>query len=186
MAYYASSRGTLLGTAKDFKARRAGFVVHGTMGNTGATVAKLHAMLASLDAAISGATGELVKRQISAYGAGGHHTHGGRPWRSLDASTLKRKAREGGPLDILVDTAYHGGGVLRDSIRDDSSKAKKTARGLSYVIRVVADAPVGRFHATGWTGPRGSGPARPPVEFTPADREYLMSQIRNAIGRGRR
>lgn len=186
MSYYASPRGTLLGTAKDFKARRAGFVVSGAMGNTGATVAKLHRLLARLDAAVNSATGELVKRQISAYGAGGHHTHGGRPWQPLAASTLKRKAREGGPLDTLIDTAYHGGGVLRDSIRDDSSKAKKTAKGLSYVIRIVADAPVGRFHATGWSGPRSSGPPRPPVEFTPADHEYLMGQIRNAIGRGKR
>lgn len=181
MAFFMSPRGTLIGTAKDFKARRAGFSVSGSIAAHGKTVAQLHEMYSAIDGILQTVVDELVNRQKSAYGAGGHQTHGGRTWAPLAASTLERKAKEGGPLDILIDTAIHGGGRLRDSIHKQNTKAKKTARGLSYAIRIVADAPVGRFHATGWSGPRGSGPPRPPVEHTPADVELVTSKIRNAL-----
>lgn len=180
MAFYFSPRGTMIGTAKDFTNRRAGFSVSGQFKAHGKTVAQFHKMYRKLDAVLQSVTDELVERQKSAYGAGGHQSHGGRPWAPLSEYTLKKKAAAGGPLDILID-AHPRGGALRDSIHKENTAAKKTARGLMYAIRIVADSPVSRFHATGWSGPRGSGPARPPVEHTPADVELVATKIRNAL-----
>jgi hypothetical protein len=103
----------------------------------------------------------------------------------LADATVKKKRSQGGPTSILVDAYKRGGGQLRDSIvaDEDGTKAKKTSRGVGFSIKIVAKSPIGRFHATGFRNVRTKKkvPPRPPVEYTPADVEFVMQAIRNAL-----
>ena len=190
--FFSSKRGTLLGPGNGLEQqmeRRAGFAVSGARNSAKNQIKQ---MLAKIQAGLDKAVPELVKQQKKAYDDGGHSGHGGREWAPLTDATLKRKAKQGFPSNILVQD-----GTLRDSIEVDkeATKAKRTKTGVSYAIRIIARAPVGRFHATGFRNARTGKkvPARPPVEYTPQDVEFVAQVMRNATaqaksgrGRGRR
>lgn len=187
--FFASKRGTLLGPGKGLAQqmqRRAGFQVSGARNSAKNQIKQL---LAKIQAGLNKAVPELVKRQQAAFSDGGHQGHGGRPWAPLAESTLKRKAAQGGPVDILVDVAKYGGGALRDSIEadKDATKAKRTNKGVAYAIRIIARVPVGRFHATGFRNARTGSKVvpRPPVEYTEQDVEFVAQVMRNATAQAK-
>lgn len=174
MGVYVTGRGQLLQTGTGVKDRRAGMFQAGTMRGS---AKQIQQALGAIERVVSDAAKEMEQRQVRAFDSGGHGFRGGKQWNELELSTLEHKRKHGWPPDILVRD-----GTLALSI-SSTVTLHKSSRGFRYVIRTIASAPWGRFHATGFVHYRSGNfvAPRPPVEITTDDLKHVVGRIRNAL-----
>jgi len=121
-------------------------------------------------------------RMRAAYDIGGHHAHGGAPWKRLAPSTIRRKAKEGWarPAAPLV----RSGAMRRNQMVLVNLKVIGR-RAVQYSITTWNNKMYSKLHQTGYLN-RLTGtwvPARPPSVITLKDMKYVESIIRRHLPR---
>lgn len=123
---------------------------------------------------------KIAEEQFGAFKSGGHQLHGGGKWKSLAATTIAIKTREGSstPFAPLVRTGAMSG---LSRVKVDLSLV-----GNSIKFRVWAwnEAPYSGYHMkptwNHWAGK--FNPVRRPVEVTGDDLEWVQSLILAQLG----
>lgn len=117
---------------------------------------------------------ELTARAKGAFDVGGHHMHGGMPWKPLKLSTLAIKSKLGYPLQPLVRT-----GTMSDLINVRVGLIPLGNGGIQWEIQVANEAPYAKYHQSGFRHVWGGRvPARPPIKVTHDDLEMIGETIR--------
>lgn len=122
----------------------------------------------------------LAEDQFGAFKVGGHQLHGGRKWKSLAASTIGIKIREGSPTPMAP--------LVRTGAMSGLSRVKVDLDlvGNSIRFRVWAwnEAPYSGYHMKpSWNKWAGKyNPMRRPVEITRADLDWARNLILAQLG----
>jgi hypothetical protein len=115
--------------------------------------------------------------QSAAFQVGGHQLHGGNSWAPLSPTTVAIKTALGSPRPSapLYRTGYMSG---RTKVK---VYLQLYPKGIAFSVFVWNDAFYAKFHQDGyqhvWSG--RMVPARPVVELTPADLEYIGLNIQS-------
>lgn len=158
---------------------RAMEVVEGYVPSAVALASGTRALLQQV-AAHAGRT--LQRRQMAAFGVGGHQGHGGEKWAPLSPNTIAMKARAGFPFPAMP--------LVRTGNMAQGQRVRVelflSAHG-SIGFRIVAynEAPYSRHHQRDggsfnvWTG--RNNPQRKVVDITMADLQYVRKVIAEKI-----
>lgn len=118
-----------------------------------------------------------VRRDMqNAFLTGGHAAHGGQQWDGLKPNTVEIKSKLGAPFPSAPLVRW---GTMATSV-SVKVELQYTGRGLQWAVYAGNKAPYAKYHQEGfnhiWSGE--FIPARKPVEFTAADFERIVEQIR--------
>lgn len=126
-------------------------------------------------------TSEMRQRQNGAFDVGGHHRHGGKPWLPLSPNTVALKRRLGYPRPAAP--------LVRTGAMSKQQRVKVTIRtmpggAVRWKVSAWNAMKYAKYHASGfrnvWTGTWV--PRRAPAELTGADAQWVIQQIRSAMG----
>lgn len=149
-------------------------MVHSTAQAASVTRAALLKLQARIDREMRG-------RQDKAFAVGGHQQHGGQPWLPLSENTVALKRRLGYPRPSAP--------LVRTGNMSRQQRVKVTLRSLpGGAVRFKVSAwnamRYAKYHASGfrnvWTGTMV--PRRAPAELTQADVQWVVNEIRAAMG----